>query len=53
VDQSVTQGINGFSGYSVILDRVMILLSQPGVPLLIVIVILQWWSTRERRIHPL
>jgi undecaprenyl-diphosphatase len=48
MDQSVTQWINAFSGSGVILDRIMIVLSQAGVPLLIVIVILQWWSTRER-----
>ncbi len=49
MDQSVTQWINGFSGTSAILDRGMILGSQAGVPLLIAIVILQWWTTRERQ----
>jgi undecaprenyl-diphosphatase len=48
MDQSATRWINGFFGSSVIFDRIMIFLSQVGVQLLVVIVILQWWSTRER-----
>lgn len=49
MDQSITQWINGFSGTGAILDWFMILLSQVGVPLLVVIVVLQWWSSRDRQ----
>ena len=48
VDQSVTHWVNSFAGSNGILDWIMIAASQYGVPLLILIVVLQWWSRLQR-----
>src|SRR5262245_59257924 len=48
VDQALTQWVNGLAGRSVMLDWVMIAVSQFGVPFLVLVVALQWWSRRER-----
>jgi len=48
VDQAVTQWANGPAGQSVMLDGVMIAVSRFGVPLLVLVVALQWWSGRQR-----
>lgn len=48
VDQAITQWINAPAGGNVLLDSIMIAASQFGVPLLVLLVILQWWSKRER-----
>ena len=47
MDQSITQWVNSFAGSNYALDRIMIAASQFGVPLLILLVALQWWSRRE------
>jgi len=48
MDQSITQWANSFAGGNSVLDRIMIAASQFGVPLLILLVALQWWSRHER-----
>jgi undecaprenyl-diphosphatase len=48
MDDAVTQWINASAGSNIVLDTMMVALTQYGVPLLVLFVILQWWSTRER-----
>ena len=48
MDQSITQWVNSFAGSNAILDWIMIVASEFGVPTLIIFVGLQWWSKRER-----
>ncbi|HZQ14078.1 MAG TPA: phosphatase PAP2 family protein [Pseudolabrys sp.] len=48
MDQSITQWVNGFAGTSVLLDWIMITASEYSVPLLILLVAVQWWSKRAR-----
>lgn len=48
MDQSITQWVNSFAGHSAILDWIMIVASEFGVPLLILVVAVQWWIKRER-----
>jgi len=48
MDQSITQWVNSFAGSNGILDRIMIVSSEFGVPTLIILVGLQWWSKRKR-----
>lgn len=48
LDRNVTQWINHFAGSSVLVDAVMAGASEYGVPLLVLIVALQWWSRQER-----
>jgi len=48
MDQSIIQWLNSFAGSNGILDRIMIVSSEFGVPTLIILVGLQWWSKRER-----
>ena len=48
MDIAITQWINSASGHNAILDASMIAMTSYGVPLLILIVIVQWWSRRDR-----
>jgi undecaprenyl-diphosphatase len=48
VDRAITQWINAPAGSNYLMDSIMIVVTQYGVPLLILAVILQWWSKRER-----
>lgn len=48
MDQIITQWINGAAGNHPFLDMVMIAASQFGVPLLVLVVALQWWSHNAR-----
>ena len=50
MDAAITQSINSLAGVSPLLDYFMIALTQAGVPLMVVIVVAQWWS-REDRTH--
>jgi len=50
MDQSITQWINAPAGSHVLLDSIMIAASQFGVPLLVLLVIVQWWS-QSARLH--
>ena len=48
MDDAVTQWINASAGSNAMLDTIMIALTQYGVPLLVLLVILHWWSTHNR-----
>ncbi|MBB4568385.1 phosphatase PAP2 family protein [Rhizobium leucaenae] len=51
MDQTITQWINSSAGTSPMLDRIMIMITQFGVPLLVLAVALQWWSGRSSKSH--
>jgi undecaprenyl-diphosphatase len=48
LDITVTQWINSFAGQNVVLDGAMIAITKFGVPLMVVMVVLQWWGKRPR-----
>src|SRR5258708_19299272 len=48
MDQAITQWINSLAGSNVLLDSAMIAATNVGVPLLVVLVIGQWWSKIAR-----
>jgi undecaprenyl-diphosphatase len=48
MDQAITQWINSIVGSNALLDTVMIAANQVGVPLLVALVIVQWWSNVDR-----
>src|SRR3977135_3901503 len=48
MDQALTQWINSVAGSNALLDSVMIVATQAGVPLLVVLVGGQWWSKIDR-----
>jgi undecaprenyl-diphosphatase len=48
MDQAITQWINTPAGSNVLLDSIMVPATQFGVPLLVLLVLLQWWSRHER-----
>jgi len=48
MDQTITQWINAPGGSNILLDSVMVMATQFGVPLLVLLVMLQWWSRHER-----
>jgi undecaprenyl-diphosphatase len=48
MDQAITQWINSVAGSNALLDFVMIAASKVGVPLLVALVVVQWWSKIDR-----
>jgi undecaprenyl-diphosphatase len=48
MDEAITRWINAAAGESHILDLFMTTITQYGVPLLVVLVAIQWWSSQER-----
>src|SRR5260221_5162420 len=48
MDQAVTEWINSFAGRNVALDSIMIMASKVGLPLLVGLVVAQWWSKIDR-----
>ena len=48
MDQTITHWINGFARLNAGLDALMIAASQAGVQLLVFLVVLQWWSGKDR-----
>ena len=48
MDASLTHWINSAAGVSPLLDRTVIAISQIGVPLMVLAVVLQWWSKTDR-----
>src|SRR5258708_1217710 len=48
MDQPITQWINSFAGSNVLLDSIMIMATKVGVPLLVALVVAQWWSKIDR-----
>src|SRR5712672_333161 len=48
MDQAITQWINSLAGSNVLSDSVMIMATNVGVPLLVALVVGQWWSRIDR-----
>jgi undecaprenyl-diphosphatase len=48
MDQALTHWINSFAGSNALLDSVMIIVTDAGVPLLVALVVAQWWSKNDR-----
>ena len=48
MDRRITQWMNALAGSNVLLDSAMITVTKFGVPFLILLVILQWWSRRGK-----
>ncbi len=48
MDVAVTHWINAFAGSHVLVDTIMAGSSRFGVPLLVLVTVLQWWSRRDR-----
>jgi undecaprenyl-diphosphatase len=48
MDQAITQWINSFAGSNVALDSIMIMATKVGLPLLVALVVAQWWSKTDR-----
>jgi undecaprenyl-diphosphatase len=49
LDVAVTQGINALAGHFWAIDRLMVLLSAWGIPLIVLVVALQWWPGEDRQ----
>ena len=49
MDQATTQWVNSLAGHYAVLDSVMIAATKAGVPLLVALVIAQWWSKGDQR----
>jgi undecaprenyl-diphosphatase len=50
MDQAITRWINAPAGSNVLLDSIMVMTTQFGVPVLVLLVAVQWWS-RYQRLH--
>src|SRR5258708_4628221 len=48
MDQAITRWMNSLAGSNALLDFVMMMATKAGVPLLIALVIAQWWSKIDR-----
>ncbi len=48
MDQTITHWINSLAGSNVLLDSAMIMATNVGVPLLVALVVAQWWSKIDR-----
>ena len=48
MDQAITQWINAPAGGNDVVDSIMIAATEYGVALLVLAIVLQWWSKRER-----
>ncbi|SRR6266404_2340341 len=48
MDQVITQWINSLAGSNALLDSGMVIATTFGVPLLVAIVVAQWWSKSDR-----
>src|SRR5882724_11716629 len=48
MDRAITQWINSLAGSNVLLDSAMIMATNVGVPLLVALVVAQWWSKIDR-----
>ena len=49
MDDLITRWINAGAGNNPVLDACMIALTRYGVPLMILLVVLQWWSREDRK----
>lgn len=48
MDEAITRWINAAAGESHLSDLFMITITQYGVPLLVLLVVVQWWSSEDR-----
>lgn len=48
MDRALTQWLNAPAGSNALLDGMLAAVTQFGVPLLVLLVVLQWWSRHER-----
>lgn len=48
LDIAVTRGMNGWTGQSPLIDRLMVWTSEIGVPFLVAAVALQWWQGNNK-----
>jgi undecaprenyl-diphosphatase len=48
MDVVITRWINSWAGSGGVLDKAVIAVTQLGIPLLVLFVMLQWWSVRDR-----
>ena len=48
MDNSITHWINSAAGYSAVLDAAMMLVTQFGVPVIVIAVATQWWAGGQR-----
>lgn len=48
MDKAITQWINSFAGDNSLLDAFMVATTNAGVPLMVGIVVAQWWSRADR-----
>jgi undecaprenyl-diphosphatase len=48
MDVAITQWLNAYAGSSTVLDLIMIGASDFGIPLLVLLVVIQWWSIENR-----
>src|SRR5260370_39388277 len=48
MDQAITKWINSFAGSNVLSDSIMIMATKVGVPLLVALVVAQWWNKIDR-----
>ena len=49
MDAAITGWINSFAGTTPLVDPTMIVITQVGVPLIVLVAVLQWWSRDERQ----
>lgn len=48
MDAELTGWINGLSGHVPVIDSMMVLITEAGVPMIVALVALQWWSRTDR-----
>ena len=48
MDRTITQWINAAAGHYPLLDSLVVLVTKFGAPVLVLVVVLQWWSRHER-----
>lgn len=48
LDRTITAAVNGWAGHSRMLDLLMVGITQAGVPILVALVVIQWWVRGER-----
>lgn len=49
MDAAITHWINSFAGKAPLVDHILIAVTQAGVPFIVFVVVLQWWSRENRR----
>ena len=49
MDVAITHWINSFAGGTPLVDPLMIAITKVGVPFIVLVVVLQWWSREDRQ----